>query len=127
MNKYSQYAFYGTLRKEMENYWMYAAYLKYQDTVTLPGYRMFSLVDYPYAIRTGNPDNIIVAELFKITERETEEIIHHMELEAGYMLAEIPIAGNKFGIYLFENFRVEDCEIPEGDWAVFSTQSRFLK
>lgn len=86
---------------------------------------MFSLVNYPYIIWTGNSDHKIVAELFKVTNLETEQTIHKMELDAGYIFSEVEIADIKFGIYLLEATNADHPEVWNGDWSAFRKLSRF--
>jgi len=125
MNKNSQYAFYGSLRRGMENYRLFESDLNFLRTVELGGFKMFSLGPYPYIIRTGNSEDKIVGDLFIVTNRETEQTIHKMELDAGYIFSEVEIAGNKFGIYLLEATNADHPEVGGGDWSTFRKLSRF--
>jgi gamma-glutamylcyclotransferase (GGCT)/AIG2-like uncharacterized protein YtfP len=86
---------------------------------------MYSLGEYPYAVRTHKDDDIIVAELFRIDNPATERIIYEMELEVGYILSTAEVASNKFGIYLFETVRVSDNPVIGGDWDTFRKLSGF--
>lgn len=116
MNEWSLYAFYGSLRQGMENYGYYKDGLKFLRNEKLQGFRLFSLIEYPYAIATKNQEDIIEVELFKITNRKTEELIHQVELEAGYIFMNIEIAKQKFGIYLFSEPGVNDVWVESGNW-----------
>jgi gamma-glutamylcyclotransferase (GGCT)/AIG2-like uncharacterized protein YtfP len=122
---YGSYAFYGTLRTGHDNHALYADDLTYLETVRLPGFVMYSLGEYPYAVRTGNAGDFIVAELFRIDNPATERIIYEMELEAGYILSEVDLASNKFGIYLFEMVGVYDNPVIPGDWDIFRKLAGF--
>lgn len=125
MNQQSQYAFYGSLRRGMENYRLYEKDLRYIRTVTLEGFKMFSLTDYPYVVRTGRSQDTIVVELFRVSNPQTEQIIHQMELEADYIFSEVEIEGIKFGIYLFEAPYPGDPEVGSGDWSFFKGSGDF--
>ncbi|MDH4089046.1 MAG: gamma-glutamylcyclotransferase [Cyclobacteriaceae bacterium] len=125
MNRNSRYAFYGSMRKGLENYSLYQRDLVFLETVELSGFKMYSLVDYPYVIRTGNLADKIVVDLFAITDPETERIIHNMELGAGYIFSEVEIADIKFGIYLFERANTDNIEVSRGDWSVLRKLSGF--
>lgn len=125
MNKDSYYAFYGTLRQGMENYQVYENDLTYLSTIELSGFKMYSLVEYPYVVRTSDPDNTIVVDLFRITNRSTEQNIHEMEIDAGYIFSEVIISDTKFGIYLFEKADPSDPEVRTGDWIGFRNASHF--
>lgn len=116
MNKNGLYAFYGTLRKGMENYASFQHEMHYIKTVALGGYKLISLIEYPYAVKTPDPAETIIAELFRL-ESLTASSIHNMELEAGYYYDEIKIDQNLYGIYLFSEINPHDVEIPSGDWA----------
>jgi len=125
MNSDSQYAFYGTLRRGEENYALYRQDLIYLRTVILPGYKMYSLREYPYIIKSEKLVDTIVADLFKITSAETEQMIHEMELEAGYVFSEVEIADIKFGIYLFKAKNENHPEVGSGDWSSFRKLTGF--
>jgi gamma-glutamylcyclotransferase (GGCT)/AIG2-like uncharacterized protein YtfP len=124
MNKDGLYAFYGTLRRDMENHILFQRGMHYLDTVVLEGYKLISLVEYPYAVRTFNSNETITVELFHLDPVEAESI-HHMELEAGYYYDEIQIGQNLYGIYLFSEINPEDEEIPSGDWAKYIAERDF--
>jgi len=86
---------------------------------------MYSLAEYPYIIRTGNSVDKIVAELFAITNAETERTIHEMELDVGYIFSEVEIADIKFGIYVFRSAGANDNEVKLGDWSAFRKLTGF--
>lgn len=110
------YAFYGTLRRGMENHLLFAETLVFLKTVALTGYRMHSLVGYPYIVRTNSPGDRILVDLFRVSSFETEQMIYDMEIDAGYILSTIDIDGNKFGIYIFSSECPGDEYLPGGDW-----------
>ena len=116
MNRNSQHAFYGSLMMGMENYGHYEKHLKFLGKVHLTGFKMFSLRQYPYVIRTDDSNHRIVAELYKVIDRNTEQSIHEMELEEGYIFSEVEIADDKFGIYVFDTRVIDSAEIINGDW-----------
>ena len=120
MNAHSLYAFYGTLRKGMENHYMLGPETQYLGRVKLPGYKLFSLVDYPYAVKSRSLSDMIVAELFFIPDKAVQQYIHSMELDAGYYYYEIILEGKRYGIYLFSEERKEHDQIISGDWVEFS-------
>jgi len=125
MNRNSQYAFYGSLMMGMENYLLYEKHLKFLRTVQLDGFRMFSLKQYPYVIRTNDSNDRIAAELYKVIDAKTEQSIHELELEEGYIFSEVDIAGDKFGIYLFNTKVVDSAEVINGDWRSYRKPRRF--
>ncbi|MGC3948709.1 MAG: gamma-glutamylcyclotransferase family protein [Chryseolinea sp.] len=110
------YAFYGTLRIGMENHQVFAKTLVHLKTVTLNGYRMYSLGEYPYVIRTGLQKDCIIVDLFRLTSDLTEQMIYEMEIDAGYVRSTVTIDGIKFGIYLFEKSMSDDEHVEGGDW-----------
>ncbi|HMG90775.1 MAG TPA: gamma-glutamylcyclotransferase family protein [Chryseolinea sp.] len=116
MNRNSQYAFYGSLMMGMENHIPYEKHLKFLGKVHLTGFKMFSLRQYPYVVRSNDSNHRIVAELYKVSDRKTEQSIHQMELEEGYIFSEVDVADDKFGIYIFDTHLVDSAEIIDGDW-----------
>ena len=124
MNRHGQYAFYGSLMMGMENNLPYEKHLKFLGKVRLAGFKMFSLGQYPYAVRSNDQNREIVAELYKVTDRKTEQLIYEMELDEGYIFSEVEIADNKFGIYLFDSPVIKSAEITDGDWRSYRKQER---
>lgn len=118
MNPTSTYAFYGSLRRGMDNYAIYAAGLQYLYSARLTGFKLYSRGEYPCVVETGNRTDSTLVEVFKILNAETEEGIHQLELDEGYYLKNVQIQGNSVGIYLFksaENYQ----EVLSGDWVDF--------
>jgi len=116
MNSKSQYAFYGSLMEGMENHVLFERHLKFLGKVHLEGFKMFSLKQYPYVIRSADANHRIVAELYKVIDAKTEQSIHELELEEGYIFSEVSIADDKFGIYLFDTHVIDSAEVVNGDW-----------
>lgn len=123
MNRDSLYAFYGTLRRGMENHHLLGSGAQYLQTVKLPGYKLYSLVEYPYAVKTGNRSDGITAELFYLPDLSIQHTIHEMELEVGYYYHEVPVEGKMVGIYLFHAPAPDDIRITSGDWARYIVQN----
>lgn len=122
MNRHGRYAYYGTLRQGMEYHSIYRQGMRYLRSVVLDGYRLFSLGDYPYAIRSANGS--IIADLYEVEEK-IAEIIHQMEIEAGYHYDEIIIDSASFGIYLFATPGDDGTEIRSGDWVRYAREIGF--
>ena len=125
MNENRHYAFYGSLRLGMENYVLFEDGLEFLGKAELRGFKIFSLIDYPYAIATENENDCIVVELFKVTNIRTEELIHQVEMDAGYIFTNIEIAKQKFGIYLFTEIRDENMWVKSGDWVAYKSSCAF--
>jgi gamma-glutamylcyclotransferase (GGCT)/AIG2-like uncharacterized protein YtfP len=109
----------------MENYLLYERHLKFLGKVHLSGFKMFSLKQYPYIIRSNDPSHRIVAELYKVIDIRTEQSIHELEMEEGYIFSEVEIADNKFGIYVFESHVTDSAEVLNGDWRSYRKLQRF--
>jgi gamma-glutamylcyclotransferase (GGCT)/AIG2-like uncharacterized protein YtfP len=122
MNKQGLYAFYGTLRKGMDNYSIYRHGMTYRQTVILEGFRMYSLGDYPYAIPTSTGS--IVADLFFV-DKAMSRAIDAMEVDAGYFYGEVVVDRDPYGIYLFHRAFEGDKEIVSGDWLKFLSENDF--
>ncbi len=118
MNSNSLYAFYGSLRRGMMYYEVYKDGLEYQFSAKVEGFKLYALKDYPFAIKTSQPKDIIVVEVFKIANSDIEKKIHELELGVGYYYDEVKIKSVTVGIYLFrtpENYP----EVKGGDWVKF--------
>ena len=112
----NNFAFYGTLRRGGENFPVFQEHLVYKGTVWLPGFKLFSLGAYPYAILTGDAWDKIKVDLFKIDDFKTIESIHKMEIEVGYQLYTVEFSKENFGIYLFDKMEEKKPAILSGDW-----------
>ncbi|MEO5977927.1 MAG: gamma-glutamylcyclotransferase family protein [Chryseolinea sp.] len=124
MSHLKYYAYYGSLRRGMDNYSQYADHLTYIDTVQLNGFSMFSLGEYPYAIMDDG-DHSIVAELFEVTNAVTEQMICTMEMDAHYILSTVQVENTIFGIFLFEKVAQTDRPVVHGDWCKYWKERAF--
>ena len=114
----SVFAFYGSLRRGMENHILHKNHLKYLFSARLRGYSLYSRGEFPIAVKTSGANDSIVVELFSIADRDTREMIHKLEMDEGYYLENITINGTEAGIYLFrspENYQ----PVRSGDWVTF--------
>jgi len=117
MNDSNLYAFYGSLRRGMQNYDAYKEALRYRFSIRLRGYKMYALPHYPFVIRSDQEDSI-VAEIFQITHASVARSIHELELSVGYFYEEVKIHEMNVGIYLFEQAENYP-EVVGGDWVKF--------
>ena len=102
----------------MMYYEVYKDGLEYQFSAKVKGFKLYALKDYPFAIKTNQPADMIIVEVFKTINSETEKKIHELELGVGYYYDEIKVKSITAGIYLFrtpENYP----EVKEGDWVKF--------
>jgi gamma-glutamylcyclotransferase (GGCT)/AIG2-like uncharacterized protein YtfP len=118
LNADSTYAFYGSLRCGMSNHHRFERGLSLLFTEKVPGYALFAMRYYPYAVKTDNPDDAIIVEVYKIADAETEKAIHELELSVGYFYDEVMIRDHRTGIYLFEKSGPEPL-VKGGDWVKF--------
>jgi gamma-glutamylcyclotransferase (GGCT)/AIG2-like uncharacterized protein YtfP len=125
MNKNSLYAFYGSLRTGMYNHEIYRQHLQYLFTENLVGFKLYALERYPIAIKTNLPTDTIKAEIFQITDKETEESIHQLELQAHYHYDEITIRNERVGIYLFAHAKNYP-EVAGGDWIEYLNSRKHI-
>ncbi len=120
MNDNSLYAFYGSLRKGMENHERYQTALDYLFSARLSGFKLYSRGEYPCITRSNQSDSVVI-EVFRVTDSVVEKEIHEMEIEDGYFYDEVLINEKKIGIYLFEDVK-NFSEVNEGDWVAFFRQ-----
>jgi gamma-glutamylcyclotransferase (GGCT)/AIG2-like uncharacterized protein YtfP len=110
--------------KGMENHIPYQDHLEFLGMVKLPGFKMYSMEQYPYVVRSNNADHTIVAELYKVVDAKTEQSIHELELDEGYIFSEVDIADDKFGIYVFDEPVINSVEVVDGDWRSYRKRYR---
>jgi gamma-glutamylcyclotransferase (GGCT)/AIG2-like uncharacterized protein YtfP len=117
MENISVFAFYGSLRRGMENHALHASHLKYLFSARLSGFKLYSRGEFPVAVRSSATDSIVV-EVFRIVDRATREMIHKLEMDEGYYFESILIGDVEAGIYLFRepgNYQ----QVDGGDWVTF--------
>lgn len=113
----THYAFYGTLRRDMEYFDVFRRNIKYRKTVEVNGYRMYSLGDYPYVVKS--PRHAIICDLCEIKNGEISDEIENMEIESGYIRERIRVADEYFFIFIFKDYIPGTPEIVPGDWVKF--------
>lgn len=102
----------------MNNYAEFKHGLEYLFTDTIPGYRLHALPEYPYAVKSDDPRDVIVVEVFRATNPTVEQAIHELELGVGYAYDEITLRGKATGIYCFGKPGSEPL-VQGGDWVKF--------
>lgn len=118
MENTTVFAFYGSLRRGMENHILHRDHLKYLFSARLRGYSLYSRGEFPVAVKSSNLNDSIVVELFTIADRTTREMIHKLEMDEGYYFEVITVDTTEAGIYLFkdpENYQ----PVRSGDWVSF--------
>jgi gamma-glutamylcyclotransferase (GGCT)/AIG2-like uncharacterized protein YtfP len=118
MENISVFAFYGSLRRGMENHDLHGDHLKYLFSARLRGYRLYSRGEFPVAIKSASNADSIVVELFSIVDRSTREMIHKLEMDEGYYLEKINVDGIDAAIYLYES-PGKYKHVEGGDWVTF--------
>jgi gamma-glutamylcyclotransferase (GGCT)/AIG2-like uncharacterized protein YtfP len=118
MENTTVFAFYGSLRRSMENHTLHREHLEYLFSARLRGYRLYSKGDFPIAVKSPAKSDSIVVEIFRIADRSTREMIHKLEMDEGYFLETIEIDDLEVNIYLVEspeNYPL----VQDGDWVTF--------
>lgn len=112
------YAFYGSLRRGLENHRLYADHLKYQFSFRLAGFKLYSLGEYPCAVPSSLRSDSIVVEIFEIGEPNIALEIDNMEIEAGYYIDNVTVNGILSSIFLFKEADTLEA-VKGGDWLKF--------
>jgi gamma-glutamylcyclotransferase (GGCT)/AIG2-like uncharacterized protein YtfP len=115
------FAFYGSLRRGMQNHRLFEAGLMYVHSVWLRGYKMFALDDYPCVVKADSTHKILV-EVMQTTDPEWATKIHQLEIEAGYMFETVSIGNRQAVLYFFETIP-NDRWVQSGDWVTFFRES----
>jgi gamma-glutamylcyclotransferase (GGCT)/AIG2-like uncharacterized protein YtfP len=102
----------------MSNYLEFEAGLKFLYKEIIPGYQLYAMKEYPYAVKTSIPSDLITVEVFKVKNPSTERSIHSLELGVGYYYDEVIIRNNAVGIYLYKKIGNETL-VKSGDWVQF--------
>lgn len=122
MTNSSLYAFYGSLRRGMRLYNQFHFALQYHHSAWLKGYELYSLGNYPYAVKSTIPDRKILVEIFSITEPEIEKEIFELEAGAGYHLAQQAFDDRIINIFLYDDMSANNMRVDSGDWVTFFRQ-----
>lgn len=118
MEETELFAFYGSLRRGMDNYNKYKSVLEFITCTRIPGFTLYSLSAYPYAVKSEDRLETIVIEIFRIKGKEGRDKIHQLEVGAGYILEFIEVNDQSVGIYLFERAG-NNPKVKSGDWVSF--------
>lgn len=122
MNTHNYYAFYGSLRRGMRLYNQFAGALNYQYSVWLNGYELYSLGNYPYAVKSANHKSKILVEVFTIPDVEAKREIMEIEKGAGYFLEQFEFGKKTLNIFLYEEPVANNLRVDSGDWVSFFRQ-----
>ncbi len=87
----------------------------------LKGYNLYSLGNYPFAVKSSDATNKILVEVTQILDTETEKTITDMETQAGYYAEKIEVGDHLVTIFLFEE-HIDNLRIDSGDWVSFFGQ-----
>ncbi len=128
---------YGSLRKDEYNYkhfkknHFFIGEFEYIKTISVKGYKMYSLGSYPMAIHTGEAQDIIVCDILSIAKAPYSDI-RDMEIGANYIEHSVWIETtvdnvdlNSFmRIFLYENkannYDSRKYPVQSGDWVKFN-------
>ena len=121
------FAFYGSLRPGMYNYERFQLDKlgKHLNTVTIPGYKMYSVMDWYPKIFAGSSQDTIVVDIVEINDRPTVNFIEAMERGAGYKSEKITIGDIEATLYVGEGKPAPNMEkslVPSGDWVKYDTE-----
>lgn len=125
MEGIKSYLFYGTLRTGMANYQHFKDDLVSRGILILPGFRLFSKKEYPYAVISDSRTDTIIAEKMEVRSIATQRQIFRLEITAGYYYDELLIDNQKFGIFLYSQRNHYDPQIIDGDWVNYTANANF--
>lgn len=117
----SLYAFYGSLRRGMRLHNQFKNDLLYSYSAWVKGYNLYSLGNYPFAVKSSDLSHKILVEVTEIMNAETEKNIQDIEIAAGYYAEKIQIGNDQVTIFLFEE-AANNLRIESGDWVNFFRQ-----
>ena len=112
------YAFYGSLRVGMPLYDQFKNELNYQFSAWIQGHRLYSLGEFPCAVKSDVASEKIVVEFFEITDHVTKKEIDSIEIGYGYYRDHIEVDGVQALIYLFKD-AANYQQVLSGDWVRF--------
>lgn len=122
MNTHNYYAFYGSLRRGMRLYKQFAGELNYHYSAWLNGYELYSLGNYPYAVKAAEQKSKILVEVFTISDVDVEREIQEIEKGAGYVLEQFEFGKGTLNIFLCEEPVANNLRVVSGDWVSFFRQ-----
>lgn len=116
-------AFYGSLRKDMPLYNQFKNGLDYKFSAWIRGYQLFSLGDFPCAVKSENNSDKLLVEFFNVVDPFVAKQIDDIEIGYGYDREFVEVDGVKATIYLFKNAENYP-RVLGGDWVEFFRVSR---
>jgi gamma-glutamylcyclotransferase (GGCT)/AIG2-like uncharacterized protein YtfP len=117
------FAFYGSLRKNMPLYEKFKSGLNYRFSAWIRGYQLFSLGEFPCAVKSNRDEDKMLIEIFEATDPQVAAEIDAIEMGYGYYREEVEIDGVAAVIYLFEN-AAKYPRVLDGDWVKFFRSER---
>jgi len=114
----NRFAFYGSLRRGLQNYDLFKPHLEYRFSTWVKGFQLYSLGDFPFAFKTGSTADRILVEVVEITNPEIEKQIDELELGYGYHSEIMLIDQQSVKIYLFQE-KANYPLVSSGDWLKF--------
>ncbi len=120
---------YGSLRRNEYNFNSFvkrygADNIVYLDTVTIPGFELYSLGPYP-AIKESTNDKLLTVDILEVSD-EAYKHITNMEIGANYGLREISIGDKKATIYIYNGDVSNELLVKSGDWSNYLKNKRLV-
>ena len=95
------YAFYGSLRRGLANHEKFKPHLRYLYSRWIKEFQLYSLGDFPFAYRTHNLSDLILVEIFEVTDSQVRQQIDKLEFNYGYHIEQLVLDDRAVNIYLF--------------------------
>ena len=86
-----------------------------KENVEISGFKMYDLGPYPFVIKTDDPKDKIIVDIFSLDDN-TNLNIENMELGAGYQKETIILNNEPITIYTFKQNVAHATHITTGNW-----------
>lgn len=115
---------YGSLRKRCYNHSRIKDKAVFKGKAKILGFALYSLGSYPAVFPTNNKDDVVFGELYQIEDDKVRQLIHSMEIWAGYKLVteKCYVNGDRketqeIAIYIYKNPSIAlNKRVEDGDW-----------
>ena len=117
------FAFYGSLRMNMPLHDRFKRGLEYKFSAWAKGFQLFSLGDFPCAVKSNLSSDKMMIEIFKIDDLVIANEIDSIEIGYGYYRDSIVVDNCEALIYLFKD-AANYPQVLSGDWVKFFRAQR---
>lgn len=107
---------YGTLRKGGTAHHLMNGCKLLEEKTTIAGFKLYDAVEYPFAVHTADPEDVVTGDMFAIKE----DLFLSLDAYEGEEYQREILPGFDFYIYILTNNKTPLLpEVSGGDWLIY--------